>query len=183
MNHSNQQLLNDVIQGNEAAFARLYARYRSPAIRYCLTIVREPEEAENIFHEVLVKIWERRTFINPDLNFHAYLFTCLRNASFDYLKEQEREHNVRQQYAERMYAYHPDDAEEREQRLIRLQKAIHRLPRRRKRILLLTIEQDRSYQEIAEILHISRNTVKNHLVKARHVLRNELLRRADSPIR
>ncbi|SDL24266.1 RNA polymerase sigma factor [Siphonobacter aquaeclarae] len=177
MNPPSQQLLNDITQGNESAFALLYNRYRPSALRYCLAIVKEPEEAENIFHEVLIKLWERRTFINPELNFHAYLFTCLRNTCFDFLKEMERDAFVRQQYAERQYACGDEDYEEHEQRLVRLRQAIHTLPRRRKRILLLTIEQDHSYQEIAELLHISRNTVKNHLVKARHVLREQLIPR------
>lgn len=170
----NEHTLREVIQGNRAAFAKLYNHYRAPALRFCTSILKDEEEAENMLQEVFVKIWERRSQINPELNFNSYLFTCLRNMAFDYLKKMEKNEWLKQQYMERMESARDEDSELAEMQMQNLQMAIGSLSEKRKQILKLTIEEGMSYQEIAEMLHISKNTVKNQLVKAKQFLRDKM---------
>lgn len=169
-----ESILKKVVEGDEKAFAQLYNKYRKPTLRFCTSILKDEDEAENMLHEVFIKIWERRAQINPERNFHSYLFTCLRNMAFDYLKEMDKNHQLRQQYLERMESYREDDREEEEKQLARLRQAVNGLSEKRKRILLLSVHEGRSYQEIAEMLRISKNTVKNQLVKAKHLLRERM---------
>lgn len=59
-----------------------------------------------------------------------------------------------------------------EETFLRLSRAVERLSEKRKMIIRLTIEEGKSYQEIADIMQISKNTVKNQLIKAKQHLRN-----------
>ncbi|WP_428656364.1 RNA polymerase sigma factor [Runella sp.] len=166
--------LRKVIQGDQTAFAELYNHYKTPAIKFCVSLVKDEEEAENMLHEVFIKIWEKRTQINPELNFNSYLFTCLRNLAFDYFKKMEKSHFIRQQYMERMEDRHSDEIETEEAKIVRLRTAIDSLSEKRKIILKLNVEEGKSYQEIAELMRISKNTVKNQLVKAKQFLRERV---------
>ena len=168
-----EAVLLSVIQGDQAAFAKLYRYYHAPALKFCTCLLKDQEEAENMVHDVFIKIWERRTHINPALNFNAYLFTCLRNMAFDYLKQVEKSGLLRQRYMERMQSVQEEEPEKEEARFALLQTAVNSLSEKRKQILLLTVEGGKSYQEIAEMLRISKNTVKNQLVKARQILREK----------
>ena len=170
----NEHTLRAVIQGDRVAFARLYNHYRNPALRFCISILKDEDEAENMLQEVFIKIWERRSQINPELNFNSYLFTCLRNMAFDYLKKMEKNEWLKQQYMERMELIRDEDSELAEVQMQNLHSAIGTLSEKRKQILKLTIEEGMSYQEIAEMLHISKNTVKNQLVKAKQFLRDKM---------
>ncbi len=174
MTYSLPVLLRHVIQGDQLAFGALYRHYHTPALKFCVSLLKDQEEAENMVHDVFIKIWEKRALINPDLNFNAYLFTCLRNMAFDYLKQVEKKQLLRQRYLERMERVPDEDPQEEEIRFNRLETAINSLSRKRKLILLLSVEGGKSYQEIAEQLSISKNTVKNQLVKARQFLREKL---------
>ncbi len=167
-------VLSNVIQGDQAAFGTLYRHYRTPALKFCISLLKDPEEAENLVHDVFIKIWEKRALINPELNFSSYLFTCLRNMAFDYLKQVEKSQLLRQRYMERMGSVQSEEAEDQEIRFSRLQTAINSLSEKRKLILLLNVEGGKSYQEIAELLRISKNTVKNQLVKAKQLLREKI---------
>ncbi|MBD2755433.1 RNA polymerase sigma factor [Spirosoma validum] len=167
-------LLNDVIQGDQVAFGKLYRHYRTPALKFCVSILKDQEEAENMVHDVFIKIWEKRALINPELNFNSYLFTCLRNLAFDYLKQLDKNQLLRQRYLERMEHVQPDETEDPEIQFKVLQTAINSLSEKRKQILLLNVEGGKSYQEIAELLRISKNTVKNQLVKAKQLLREKI---------
>lgn len=169
-----EAMLTSVVQGDQAAFAKLYRHYHTPALKFCFYLLKDQEEAENMVHDVFIKIWERRTHINPALNFSSYLFTCLRNAAFDHLRQLEKSQLLKQRYLERMQDSYQDEPEAEEARINLLQTAVNALSQKRKQILLLTVEGDKSYQEIAELLKISKNTVKNQLVKARQLLREKV---------
>jgi len=170
----NDQTLRLVIQGDSAAFAKLYNHYRTPALKFCISLLKDEEEAENVVQEVFIKIWDRREQINPELNFNSYLFTCLRNMAFDQLKKLEKNHLMKQHYLERMEAMQLENREDEEKKLQLLQTAIGLLSEKRRQILALTVEEGKSYQEIAEMMHISKNTVKNQLVKAKQFLRDKV---------
>ena len=58
--------------------------------------------------------------------------------------------------------------------MIRLEEAIEMLTDQRKKVVKLSYFENLSYQEIADQMLISKNTVKNHLIKARLNLRNYL---------
>lgn len=161
-------------EGNQNAFAELYTHYRLPALKFCISILKDEEEAENMVHEVFIKIWERRSQIKPELNFHSYLFTCLRNMAFDHLKKVEKNHYLRQRYLENIESVPEEEMEFKEGKVRTLSKALDALSEKRKQILKLNIEEGKSYQEIAELMSISKNTVKNQLVKAKQFLRHRM---------
>ncbi|MEZ4904982.1 MAG: sigma-70 family RNA polymerase sigma factor [Spirosomataceae bacterium] len=115
----------------------------------------------------------KRNQINPDLNFSSYLFTCLRNLAFDYFKKMEKSQAIKQHYYEKMGEVNNDETDIEDAKIVCLREGINSI-RKRKIILKLNIEEGKSYQEIAELMKISKNTVKNQLVKAKQFLRGRV---------
>ena len=176
MNQPNELLLRSVVDGNQEAFAELYNYYRTPALKFCVALLKDQEEAENALHEVFIKIWEKRSHIRPDLNFNSYLFTCLRNFIFDHFKRMEKDQRLRELYMRRMDSSTGlEEAVQYDERDQFVQNVVARLSEKRKKIILLNIYEGKSYQEIAEMMKISKNTVKNQLVKAKQILREQLV--------
>lgn len=167
-------IISKVAQGDSNAFTKLYNYYKEPGIRFSMSIVKDEEEAENMLHEVFIKIWNRREQMNPELNFNSYLFTCLRNLAFDHLKKLERSQQMQDQYFYQMQDHNHNEAEAEDAKINLLRNAMATLPAKRKMILKLNIEDGKSYQEIAEMMRISKNTVKNQLVKAKQFLRGNV---------
>lgn len=174
MAYFDETTLIKVTQGDEASFAALYNHYKTPALRFTYSLLKDEEEAENMVQDVFMKIWVRRTQIKPDYNFNSYLFTCLRNMAFDHFKKMEKNEALRRNYMEAMQTMGEEEREESERRLSLVQSAVDSLSVKRKQILRLNVEEGKSYQEIAEFLRISKNTVKNQLVKAKQILREKV---------
>ncbi len=174
MEKFDNHFIKKLIGGDFDAFKELYNHYYRQGLLFLTSIIKDKEEAENMLQDVFVKIWLRREQINPELNFNSYLFTCLRNMAFDYLKKVEKNHQMRVQFMQMMEneSYSDTDAEDR--RIALLKNALENLPEKRKMIVKLNIEEGKSYQEIAEIMRISKNTVKNQLVKAKQFLRRRV---------
>ena len=98
MNFPNEQILYRVSQGDEAAFSQLRTHFRSPALKFCRTLLKDEQEAENVIKDVFEKIWDCRVQIKPEVSFQSYLFINLRNYIFDQFKKFEKDQILRQQY-------------------------------------------------------------------------------------
>lgn len=170
----NEDTLERVSKGDEVAFTQLYHYFEIPAYKYCYSLLKNEEDSENMVQDVFIKIWEKRTRINPKLNFNSYLFTCLRNQAFDHLKKMEKNSQTNFQYLEFEEQYYSEEEDYKEARIVSLYSAIETLSIKRKEILRLNIEEGMSYQEIAEKMKISKNTVKNQLLKAKQHLREKV---------
>ncbi len=169
-----KELLLAIRNGDESAFKELHDLYKEPAIRFCNSIIKDIEESENLIQEVFIKIWDKRVGINPDLNFNSYLFTIIRNRVYDYLKEVKRNEFVRERYWHNIVEHQQSEPDLKEERITNIKLAINDLTEKRRKILQLNYEEGKSYEEIASLLNISKNTVKNQLVKTKQIIRTQL---------
>lgn len=174
MNQPDKILLENFRQGEKDALDQIYQFYRFPIIRFTVSIIKDEQEAESIYHEVFIKILKMKEAIRPDLNFNSYVFTAVKNEIFDYLKEIKRNNSLKEKFWEQIQKFRHEDDESKEEVLSRMDKAVSELSPKRRQILEMNYFEKKSYHEIAEVLRISKNTVKNQLVKAKLILRREM---------
>lgn len=174
MEQPERSLLEDFIMGDNRAFEKIYQYYRVPVVRFSVSIIKDEQEAENIYHEVFLKILKNRKNIKPELNFNSYVFTAVKNEIFDYLKALNRNNCLKERFWERLHQMENDCDSEKEDNLNKLENIIKSLSPKRRQILEMNYFEKKSYNEIADILMISKNTVKNQLVKAKYIIRKEM---------
>lgn len=162
-------------KGESHAYEELYKSYREPALRFCYSILKDIEESENIIHDVFLKIWNKKTFIDPHLNFNSYLFTIIKHQAFDYYKWMKKNESLKDELWKRTSGSEKIHNEIKEERIEKLMEAVENLSERRKEIVKLKYEEKMSYGEIARHLNISINTVKNQLVISKQIIREKLV--------
>ncbi|GGF46225.1 RNA polymerase sigma factor [Echinicola rosea] len=174
MNQPDKQILLQFIQGDQDATDYIYRYYRTPVLRFAISILKDEIEAENIFQEVFTKIICRHERINPDMNFSSYIFTAVKNEIFDYFKAVKKDSKLKEQFWVNVQTASKEEKEEQEVQLEKLEGLIGQLSPKRKQVLHMNIFEKKSYQQIAEELTISVNTVKNQLIKAKAMIRQEM---------
>lgn len=158
-------------QHREEEFRQLYQKYYKPGVSFLASLLKSREDAENMVQDVFLKMWMRRDKLDFNSQLQAYIFTSLKNIAFDHLKKIAKDELLKKQYLDAMAHASVPMEEETAQKI---NWAVDRLSEKRKTIIRLTIEEGKSYQEIAEIMHISKNTVKNQLIKAKQHLRKNI---------
>ncbi|HLU90732.1 MAG TPA: sigma-70 family RNA polymerase sigma factor [Cyclobacteriaceae bacterium] len=176
MNQPDKIVLDEFRKGNRKALDRIYGYYRHPILKFIASIIKDRQEAESIYHEVFLKILRKKEDIKPELNFNSYIFRAVRNEVFDYLKEVKKSHVLKEKFWKRIQGYREEEEEKenRESSLSRMEAIVSSLAPKRRRILEMNYFEKKSYKEIAAILSISKNTVKNQLVKAKYIIRREM---------
>lgn len=175
-------LLAALARGDEAAFTAIYQRYHPLIYTYALGFLKLPELAEDLVHEVFMKIWTMRDQIAIQSSLSAYLYRACRNHAINSLQRIAADRELRQAVIRRLEAQLDDDLSE----AARLQhyedllnQSLAAMPSQRRRVYELCRRQGMSYDEAAAVLGISRNTVKEHVAKALRFLRKDLLSRRD----
>ena len=146
-----------------AEVGRLYDQHGAGLYRYALMILADAAAAEDALHEVFAKLLMQRTSISDELR---YLRRAVRNECYSALRRRSR--SAKRPLLE---AVGPDDRAE--QRLA-LESAICELPADQREVLHLHSFEGMTFQEIAELVGESINTVASRYRYAVSKLRQML---------
>lgn len=81
------ELITALKSGDPGAFALLYDDYSPVVYGLILRIVQDEKEAENLFKETFIKIWNRIHLYSPERGrFATWMFNIARNTALDFTK-------------------------------------------------------------------------------------------------
>ena len=154
-----------LVLDNDAAFRELYVRYKNKLYYFVFHLLKSKEETNDIVQEIFIRIWESRSFINPDLSFSSFLYTMARNRILNYFRDIDIDEKVKEilatQKAKEEEAIDSQIIYTEYQEILR--NAISRLPPQRQKIFNMSRIENMSHKEIAAQLGISVNTVQEHI--------------------
>lgn len=177
-------LLKLLKSGSEAAFTRLYQLYVRQLYAKTLKMVHDKDIAQEIIQDIFLKIWERRSQIDLEKSFKAYLYTIGVNLVYDHFRKLAKDtalQNSLLSAAEQDYTCQEDKVISQEQ-LALIQGAIEQLSPQRKRVYMMCKLDGKTYAEVSRELNISLSTIQDHMVKANIVLKNYLKNHPDMAI-
>lgn len=170
-----------VAEGNEASFEELFHLYKQQVYAYAMHFTHRESTSEEIVQDIFLKLWLHKEDLTRIKCFEPYLYTITRNLCFNYLKKFACERALKQELSLSQKTLE-DSAEStviyRDYENL-IQQILELLPPQQKKIYTLNFFQGQKQEEIAQSLHISRNTVKVHIAKARETVRKYLAAHID----
>jgi RNA polymerase sigma-70 factor (ECF subfamily) len=163
-----------------AALDALLERHWAALCRYVVRTTGSQDAAADVAQEAFCRLWEMRATWRLDGSVRGLLFRLARNAAVsEHRREQARE-RAAGTYAE--LTLDPKSAvlpAERAELRDAIEDAVEHLPARRREVFTLRMVDDLSYDEIAEVMGTSRQTVANQLSRALATLRDGLRHMLD----
>lgn len=176
------ELMLKVREGDDSAFAELYARYSRKLLDFFYGMSRDPLLAEDLCLETFARIWHLRRKYAATGSFPAYLFTCARNIWLEkcrYLGRQWKLGSARSIEADEIeiiagIASRPDESASRSELEERILAAIAELPEEQRMVFVMRTIQGLSLDDIASVLQCPVNTVRSRKLLAIKKLRETL---------
>lgn len=149
----------------------IFRLYYRPLCLYALHYLRSTENAEDVVQDCITDFLERTDRGMEVAEVKPYLFMMVRNRSLDSLKSATY---IDTSHTAEEFEDIIDESDYEEAAFIeaRLWTAIDSLPERCREVFLLCKRDGLKYEEIAEELGISINTVKNQVSKALQTLKD-----------
>ena len=184
MQESDIALITDALKGSQKAFADLEGRYRSAIYHIVFKIVRDKETADDLVQETFMKAFSSLHSYRSEYRFSTWLYKIAANSSIDFLRkkrikalslDQEIETgNGKVEIEVPDYSYHPEREFVRKQQKFTINEAIESLPSKYREVIVYRHKDDKSYEEIADLLHMPVGTVKARIFRARELLKKKL---------
>lgn len=182
MNTDYEKILTEKISmGEEGAFRALFNIYYPKVLAFITCIVKEQSDAEDIAQDIFVKIWERREML-PDhvTSLTGYIYRMSRNAALNKLRRSANLQYVSEldqhasDYSESASGTEIENEYYAREKALFIRLVVNRMPKQRRLIFEMSRYHGLDNQSIADILHISKKTVENHLSLALKELRKAL---------
>lgn len=156
--------------GHEAALTYIFTSCYPALCYFSERITSSRVAAEDIVEEAFIKLWNKRSEFSSFPSIKAFLYVVVRNASNSYLKKQKKD-----DYHNRQFVYLSTASDEnleiiRTEVITALYNAIETLPRKCQQIFKMSYIEGFKNEQIADILRLSIQTVKNQKTRAiRHL--------------
>ncbi len=167
-------------QGDRAAFGKLVERYQRRIYALAYGIVRRPDDAWDVAQDAFVKAYRNLARFEGTAAFYTWLYRITYNLSIDALRERARRNTVDFEEARSIDESleregfrlddDPDDMATRKELKRVLHLAMNKLSDKHRAIIVLREVEGLSYEEIADVLGISKGTVMSRLFHARQNL-------------
>lgn len=158
------------------AFGRLIEMYHEPLLRYVGRIsFFRPEDREDILQNAYIKAYKNIHRFDQSMKFSTWLYHIVRNTTIDEIRKQA----VRP----KLYSILDEDipnifvADEnvsmdmwRQEDKEKIRKAISELPEIYREILTLRYVEDKSYEEIMDIVELPKGTVAARINRAKKMI-------------
>ncbi|MCX6346260.1 MAG: sigma-70 family RNA polymerase sigma factor [Armatimonadetes bacterium] len=176
-----QALLQRCKDGENGAFDELVHRYQKRVFNFAYGIAGNPDDANDVAQEAFVRVFNSIQTFRGDANFTTWIYRIVTNVYLDDRKKSKNhrlisldeyidleENSISRQIVDE--SPQPGEIAENKERSQVVRNAINALPDYQRIIVTMYHLHDRSYDEIAETMHLPIGTVKSRLNRARLAL-------------
>ena len=169
-------MLQLISEGNESAYHKLYDRFWKKIYSVAIQYVKSSQTAQDIVQDVFIKVWIKREELPSIRNFNDWLFIIARNMIISDLRKKTPRYGleISETTALKEDSLLPDQQLAFKETGKFISEAIAKLPPRQKQVYQLSRTEHLNYKEIAGMLDISSNTVREHVTQALKSIRNYL---------
>lgn len=184
MQDNDSELIQQALKGDQQAYRQLAERHRAAVFHIVYKIVREKETANDLVQETFMKAFSSLNSYRSEYRFSTWLYKIAANCSIDHLRKKRiqvlsLEGQLGGDSESRTmdvpdYSYHPERDLVRKEQRFSIEEAIDALPRKYREVIVYRHKDDKSYEEIADLLGIPIGTVKARIFRARELLKKKL---------
>ena len=186
LNDPDAALMKRVTQGDQRAFEELVEKYKQPVFNFIYRTIPDATEAEDLAQTVFVQVYKAAAKYRVEAKFSTWLFTIARNLCLNELRRRSRhpaeslegtaspDDDAPARQFEDVRNVAPPDRLVQDELVAKVSEALKELPENQRTAILLYQEQEKSYDEISEILGTSLSATKSLIHRARETLKQRL---------
>ncbi|HVO92391.1 MAG TPA: sigma-70 family RNA polymerase sigma factor [Terriglobales bacterium] len=169
------ELLALLQEGSHAAFAELVRRHTERYYRLAFRYLQNRESAEDVVQDAFLKLWEDPRRWQPDKNtkFTTWFYRVVVNLCLDWQKKKQPvELNEDMPLLDDRES--ADEAMQRKQEQLALERAIAALPERQRTAINLCYDEGLSNQDAADVMAINLKALQSLVMRAKATLKERL---------
>jgi RNA polymerase sigma-70 factor (family 1) len=152
-----------ILDKDQTEFSKLYDLWYRKLFLFAKSLVDKDDEARDIVSDSLIKLWSQKKSFSNLTHLQVYLYTVIKNACIDYLRKDKLKAKIENRLVkEEQISENIIEKKYQEAELVQiLYDRINKLPERMQQVFKLTYLDGFSRTEVAQMLNLSKNTIRN----------------------
>lgn len=162
---------------NKQDYEKIVNKYGKKIFNYLLKILRNQEDAEDIYQEVFLAFYQKIDNVDPEF-YNSYLFKTAYHKALNLIKKRKKKKKFNYHFEdlENIQAYNNSESDETiKERSERIKNALSQLSVKEATLIELQFYQNKSYKEIADFFSTTVSAIDSRLVRAKKKLRKIIL--------
>lgn len=184
MQNEESAIIAEALAGDQKAYTTLVEKHRASVFHVINRMVHNDEIARDLVQETFMKAFASLASYRSEYRFSTWLYKIAANSSIDHLRKKriqalslDRPIDTGDGTMEIEVpdnSFNPELALVRKQQRFSIEEAIDSLPPKYREVIVYRHKDDKSYEEIADLLSIPVGTVKARIFRARELLKRKL---------
>jgi RNA polymerase sigma-70 factor (ECF subfamily) len=166
-------------RGDETAFTCLFEKYKVSVFNIAYRFLANKDAAEDAAQDVFIKVYAIRKKYQPQAKFSTWLYRITINTCSDVLRRQKKHISLSDLDEKPLDEPSPQEVVEVSELVQQVRSAISSLPNNHRTAIILQKYEGLSYDEIADIMKMSRAAVESLLFRARQSLKVKLAHHSE----
>ena len=155
-----RELLKDLQRGENTAWRQIYLKYKDDLLTVARSLVCDGNTAEDCLQEVFVMLVSDGCKVRSNLK--GYLLSCVVNRARDHLRRRDAQSNCQvKMQTQRIDATDPAIVLAESDEIKTVVRALEKLPIEQREVIVLHLQGDMKFRQIAMMLDMSINTVQS----------------------
>ena len=163
-----------LMESDRDAFRELFEELHVTLIRFCWRYTKDDDASRDIVQDAFVKVWEKRTTLDPSRSLLAFMYTIVRNRALNLSRDARHTNGMDAVDTSIDQAMEPDEQVGFKMLDQKIREWIDNLPPRRRQAFLLSRFEGLTHAEIATVMDVHPRTVNTHVMLALRELRLKL---------
>jgi RNA polymerase sigma-70 factor (ECF subfamily) len=169
-----RRLLKALQHGDSEAWRRIYLKYKDDMLTVARSLVYDVNAAEDCLQEVFVRLASDGCKIHSNLK--GYLLSCVVNRARDHLRRRDAQSNCQvNNRTHRISSPNPANVLAENDEIEKISRALEKLPLEQREVVVLHLQSDMTFRQIAAMLSVSINTLQSRYRYGMEKLRQLLL--------
>ncbi len=179
---TDSQLIQEIRQNNDLAFRALITKYKNLVYSTAFRLVRNTEDAEDIFQDVFLEVYKSCDAVRFDEDLTVWIYKIAYNKSISFLRKKNParinkntgEPENEQNNPLLIDKNNPAKQLEQKEHITALYRFIDQLPENQRKVLLLHKFEGLSQKEICDKMNMSAHSVESLIYRAKKNLKLKL---------
>lgn len=167
---TDEEIIQKISAGEHDLYSVIIDRYQDKLLRYAMSLIRDRDKATDIVQETFTKAFINLKSLNISKSFSSWIYRITHNEAVNAIKKHKREIPIPEDFDTADETNLENKATERETRE-QVEKCLDQIPILYSEPLVLFYLEDKSYEEISDILRLPIGTVGTRIRRARNLMR------------
>jgi len=175
---SDEQIIEVIRTEDQRLYSEIIKRYQNKLSHYLRKFVYNPDELEDVLQVVFIKAYKNLFSFNTHKKFSSWIYKIAHNEAINHIKKNSANHQISLDKVEyQIIDKNIDLGEDFDQILLKkqIENSLSKLKFKYREPLILFFFEQKSYEEISDILRIPKNTVGTLVSRGKKMLKEKLI--------